>query len=369
MTSCTERGPRWPLAVAAVLLALTSVVAAGGANGSPTTAPRSEAAATGSAQPKPSTSELPAAEAVEAGQVLVSLTFDDGFADQRNAVPLLAKHKLRATFYIIDGNVRYPGYLSWRQIWAIARAGHEIGGHTSSHPRLTEVPAAQQRREICDSRATLLEAGFEVTSFAYPYGDTSPAVAKVVDSCGFNTARDVSGLVNGDSCGGCPVGNPVPLPEPFRVRANSATSTLPLLKSYVRQAVDEAAATGAGSYVPLVFHHVCDPCSGANDEEITPRDLDTFLGWLKAQPAVTVRTVHDVAGGQVRPPVGAPVLATVKRALAQRPPPAASGSEEGSWQLLGLELPMRLLVVGGGLVVLACLAVVLIGSRRRGDRT
>ena len=356
MTSCTERGPwRRGAAVAAVVaLAVCMVVAPAHA-------------ATGMTARAPGAMSSPGP-----GEVLVSLTFDDGFADQLNAVPLLAKHDMRATFYIIDGSVRYPAYLTWPQIRSIARAGHEIGGHTSSHPRLTELSADRQRKEICDSRATLLEAGFEVTSFAYPYGDTSPAVAAVVESCGYNTGRDVSGLINGESCDGCPAGNPLPLPEPFRVRANSSTSTVELLKSYVQQAVADAEATGTGSYVPLIFHHICDPCEGASDEEITPQDLDTFLGWLADQPAVEVRTVDDVAGGTVQPPVGTPVQATVQRARVQQPEsstPDSSPDDAGGLRLFGVQLSKQLLLTGGGLVVVTYLVVVLISTRRRGDGT
>lgn len=352
---------RWAAAVAVLVMAATIVV--GPADGSS------------------ASTRTPPIEAVSSGKVLVSLTFDDGYADQRNALPLLAKHKMRATFYIIDGNIRYPAYLTWPQIRAIAQAGHEIGGHTSSHPHLTEISPARQRREVCDGRATLLAAGFRVSSFAYPYGDTSPAVARLVKSCGYTTARDTSGLVNGESCADCPVGNPLPLPDPFRVRANSSTTTVPLLKSYVQQAVDAAESSGTGTYVPLIFHRVCDPCTGRSDEEITPRDLDTFLDWLAKRPEVSVETVHDVVGGRVKPAVGTPVQATVRRALAEAEPSdgaaatpspgsgpgRAQEDDGGGLRLLGVDLSRRVLLIGGGLVVMAYLTVVVIGTRRRRD--
>jgi peptidoglycan/xylan/chitin deacetylase (PgdA/CDA1 family) len=61
------------------------------------------------------------------------LTFDDGRASQRTlALPILAQHGLRGTFYL---NPRGEDWLAelapWREA---ARAGHEIGNHTMAHP-------------------------------------------------------------------------------------------------------------------------------------------------------------------------------------------------------------------------------------------
>lgn len=72
------------------------------------------------------------------GSVLVSLTFDDGFADQQAAVELLAKHELAGTFYVNDGAVGTPAYMTWPQIRALAAAGHEIGGHAPPLDKLAE---------------------------------------------------------------------------------------------------------------------------------------------------------------------------------------------------------------------------------------
>jgi peptidoglycan/xylan/chitin deacetylase (PgdA/CDA1 family) len=257
-----------------------------------------------------------AADRPTPGTTIVSLTFDDGYAEQLAAVEILAEHRLRGTFYINDGVVGQSArFMSWRQIRSLAAAGHEIGGHTIDHPHLSQLGAEAQRHEICDDRATLLKLGFSVASFAYPYGETDPPAESVVKSCGYNSGRDVSGLVNGGDCSDCPLANPLPVPDPYRIRGNSSTSTLALYKQYVTQA---GRAKGK-VYVPLTFHHVCEPCTGPpTDERISPRDFDTFVTWLKDQQSVQVKTVHEVIGGPLRPAVGTPVQSTLRRAAGDR---------------------------------------------------
>ena len=68
--------------------------------------------------------------------------------------------------------------------------GHEIGAHTLTHPRLSQIPLNRAREEICRSRQEKLEDlfGVAVTHFAYPYGDYSDAVVGLVQEAGFQTA-------------------------------------------------------------------------------------------------------------------------------------------------------------------------------------
>ncbi len=46
--------------------------------------------------------------------------------------------------------------------------GHEIGGHTLTHPHLPALSVDERRRQVCDDRASLLGQGFAVRSFASP---------------------------------------------------------------------------------------------------------------------------------------------------------------------------------------------------------
>jgi peptidoglycan-N-acetylglucosamine deacetylase len=63
----------------------------------------------------------------------IALTFDDGPSEATPALlEILAEHSVPATFFMCGQNVRRHPQIA-RQV---AAAGHEIGNHTDSHPRL-----------------------------------------------------------------------------------------------------------------------------------------------------------------------------------------------------------------------------------------
>jgi peptidoglycan/xylan/chitin deacetylase (PgdA/CDA1 family) len=75
-------------------------------------------------------------------RTVVSLTFDDGDADQLAAAQILHRYRLAGTFYIITGATGTPGYLTRADLRQLAAAGNEIGSHTVSHLRLTALSSA-----------------------------------------------------------------------------------------------------------------------------------------------------------------------------------------------------------------------------------
>jgi peptidoglycan/xylan/chitin deacetylase (PgdA/CDA1 family) len=134
----------------------------------------------------------PFTSAAHAGtpKTIVSLTFDDSDEDQyTNALPALQAYGMHGTFYAISGYIGVnSGYMTVPQLQAIYNAGNEIGGHTVLHPNLTQVSTDEATREICDSRDTLLNWGFPVTDFAYPYSAYNSATEGIVKQCGYHLA-------------------------------------------------------------------------------------------------------------------------------------------------------------------------------------
>ncbi|NJM08921.1 polysaccharide deacetylase family protein [Candidatus Gracilibacteria bacterium] len=120
----------------------------------------------------------------------VALTFDDGYEDQAlNALPLLERYQIPATFYIVSGFVGKPGYMSWQQLETLRDAGMEIGGHTVSHADLAGLSLEEARAEIGQSRQLLRRRlGIEVESFAYPAGSYTLPVTDLVQEAGFSHA-------------------------------------------------------------------------------------------------------------------------------------------------------------------------------------
>ena len=110
----------------------------------------------------------------------VSVTFDDGRVSQlQKAVPILAEFDLRATFYVNPtGDDWLAALAPWREI---ARAGHEIGNHTISHPCskalfddpnlrcLESMTLAEIEADIVEASRRLREGIPEQTEFSFCY--------------------------------------------------------------------------------------------------------------------------------------------------------------------------------------------------------
>ncbi|MGH2403386.1 MAG: polysaccharide deacetylase family protein [bacterium] len=135
------------------------------------------------------------------------LTFDDGhegiFTD---VFPILLRHRIPATVYVPTAYVEeqrrfdWGGYahlpealrprpMTWSQIRDLARSGLvSIGVHTHSHADLSVASPERIQRELEVSGALMVQRlGARPRHFAYPYGRTSPAAARIVAKC-YDTA-------------------------------------------------------------------------------------------------------------------------------------------------------------------------------------
>jgi peptidoglycan/xylan/chitin deacetylase (PgdA/CDA1 family) len=65
----------------------------------------------------------------------------------------------------------------------------DVGSHTRTHAKLTELPADFARMQIVDSKHELEQAiGCEVRHFCYPYGWYRTEHQKMAREAGYNTA-------------------------------------------------------------------------------------------------------------------------------------------------------------------------------------
>ena len=138
---------------------------------------------------------------------VVTVRFDDGNADQLNALNLLSARNMAATFYINSGFIGDSIHLSVADLQTLYAAGNEIGGPTIDHAKIKKLKTAAARYEVCTDRNTLLGCGFPVTSFAYPYGSYDAGSELVVHDCGYDSGR-----------GTTPRRSPRRCPHPTRTR-------------------------------------------------------------------------------------------------------------------------------------------------------
>jgi peptidoglycan/xylan/chitin deacetylase (PgdA/CDA1 family) len=235
-----------------------------------------------------------------AGQTVVSITFDDGTADQNAARSILAARGMNATFYVNTGHAGTSGFLSWSDLAGLNADGNEIAGHTLDHVDLTAVSSTEARRQVCDDRSNLTTRGFIAPSFAYPYGEYDSTVKTIVRECGYASGRAAFGLRNITATNDSrPYAGRIPPPDPYAVLTPcciNSTTTLSSLQNYITQAENNG-----GGWVPLVLHRLCDACG---DPSVSPATLAALLDWLqpRASHGTVVRTVSQVISGDAQAP-------------------------------------------------------------------
>lgn len=117
----------------------------------------------------------------------VILTFDDGGADlYTKAFPILKKHKLTATFFIITDEIGKPGYLTWEQIVEMKEAGMSIESHTKTHPDLPSASDAQLQAELVESSQAIEKyTGQASIVLSYPAGSYDDRVVSAAREAGY----------------------------------------------------------------------------------------------------------------------------------------------------------------------------------------
>jgi len=143
----------------------------------------------------------------------VGLTFDDGYRNNvEYALPVLKKQGFTATCYGVSSmmgatNSWDAGLVAEKPLMALSDwhtwrdAGMDVGSHTRTHAKLTELTPNEARMQIADSKRELEQAlGCEVQHFCYPYGWFSPEHRDMVQQAGYRTATTtVRGRVHADA--------------------------------------------------------------------------------------------------------------------------------------------------------------------------
>jgi peptidoglycan/xylan/chitin deacetylase (PgdA/CDA1 family) len=118
---------------------------------------------------------------------LLTISFDDApVSAAREGAAILEAFGARGTYFIsagLSGQESHLGrYTEADDIQALARAGHEIACHTLTHLDCGRAKGSRITAELDRNRDALTRLGVPAPrTFAYPYGDVSPAAKGVLN--------------------------------------------------------------------------------------------------------------------------------------------------------------------------------------------
>lgn len=137
----------------------------------------------------------------------IAITFDDAYISiYRKAFPLLQKYGYPFTIFVNTEAVErsYGDTMNWQQLNEMAKFGASIANHAVHHSHLVERNKSEDEQAWLNRhRGDIVKAeqiistktGHNLKLFAWPYGETVPALRKLIDQMGFVGFGQQSGPV------------------------------------------------------------------------------------------------------------------------------------------------------------------------------
>lgn len=145
----------------------------------------------------------------------VVLTFDDGYRNFLTcALPRLLARKMHVSIFLITDRIQSDNqsqvsewsesddekFLSWEEVKTLQQHGVEIGSHTCSHRKLSEIVPVEAERELFASHQTIATRLSQATMpLAFPYGSYSEATIAMTRKLPYTCALTTDAGTNGQA--------------------------------------------------------------------------------------------------------------------------------------------------------------------------
>ncbi len=235
---------------------------------------------------------------------LVSFTFDDFPMSAMNGADVVETNGGRAAFYASTGLMgsTHPVYgemFDAAALRTLDERGHEIGAHSHGHADYARLSRGAVKADLtaCISHLAAAGVGRALTSFAYPYGETSPAAKRIVADV-FGTAR---GGLPGVNLGECDRGQLRAVP--LYLTAASRKRAIEMLDQCLKTngwliffTHDVTAVPSEYGVHPGMLSELAKRAVAGGASLVTPREAATICGFTQTLQG-------DVDGGQGAAPV------------------------------------------------------------------
>jgi hypothetical protein len=177
----------------------------------------------------------------------VTLMFDDGYMDHYEAYQLM---KARGMVGVEAAVVNYlqstdPGYMRLSHLREMANNGWEVVSHGLAHLAMASISPTDMENEYYWSKKFFVDNGFNVKSFALPFGDYNARVLGIAREHGyFSSVRKVEKGFN-------PMGT---FPNDVKVQEVYSTTSLSQVQAWIDEAKNKKLL------LILLFHKIRTPC-------------------------------------------------------------------------------------------------------------
>ncbi|MBR5328623.1 MAG: polysaccharide deacetylase family protein [Firmicutes bacterium] len=126
--------------------------------------------------------------AVERSDKTMAISFDASWGAEHTEtiLAILEQHNVKTTFFLVNLWIEeYP-----EMVKAIHEKGHEIGLHSATHPKFTELSQSQITKELTANQAAIEKlTGQKPTIFRPPFGDYNSDVIATVSGLGITSVQ------------------------------------------------------------------------------------------------------------------------------------------------------------------------------------
>jgi peptidoglycan/xylan/chitin deacetylase (PgdA/CDA1 family) len=217
----------------------------------------------------------------------VALTFDDGPGPYTPQIlRILDEFDARATFYVVGQQIA-----SWPQMLPlISEAGHDIGNHTMSHPKLSELSVSEQRAQISGLDAAVSQhIGMTPTTIRPPFGDlpdaplpdplSRPVVMWSVDSLDWRK-RKAEAIVD-EVLADIGAGDIILMHELYQRSVDALPEILAELRERGLAVVSVADLLGPSLFMSGEITHVPFLCEPSGPEQVLPQWCVENPNWVR----------------------------------------------------------------------------------------